>query len=69
MDKIIGQLVSLVVIFALFLGLFFGWCMNLIKLTELDFKEPYKAEILRGVGVFPLSFMGVITGYMTIEDK
>ncbi len=44
-----------------------GWTMNVYKLTQLDFKAPYKAERIRVVGVFPL--VGAITGYMTINDK
>ena len=29
-----------------------GWVMNLIALINCDFKSPYKAEAIRGVGVF-----------------
>lgn len=44
-----------------------GWCMNLYKITKLDFKSPYKAEIIRGVGIFvPISF---VTGYMNIGEE
>lgn len=44
-----------------------GWVKNIIKLTELDFEAPYKAEVIRVVGIFPP--VGMIVGYMDIEDK
>lgn len=43
-----------------------GWGMNLYKLTKLDFKSPYKAEIIRGIGLFPI--VGAVTGYINIQD-
>lgn len=45
-----------------------GWGWNIYKLTECDFKEPFKAEVIRGVGIFVFP-VGVVTGYLDIEDK
>ncbi len=42
-----------------------GWVKNLIKLSDCDFKEPYKAEIIRTVGVF-VPPIGVVTGYINL---
>ena len=45
----------------------FGWGMNVYKLTQLDFASPYKAEVIRGVGLFPI--FGAIIGYTTIGEE
>ena len=45
----------------------FGWGMNIYKMTQLDFASPYKAEVIRGVGLIPV--FGAITGYMTIGEE
>ena len=45
---------------------FIGWCVNAYKLTQLDFKSPYKAEFIRGAGLFPI--VGAVTGYINIQD-
>lgn len=45
-----------------------GWGMNIYKLTKCDFEAPYKAEIVRGLGVFPVVPMGAIVGWMDIDD-
>lgn len=44
-----------------------GWIANIYKLTKCDFKESYKSEILRGVGilVFPV---GALFGYLKLKD-
>lgn len=44
-----------------------GWIANIYKLTKCDFKEPYKSEVLRGVGivVFPA---GALFGYLKLKD-
>lgn len=44
-----------------------GWVMNAYKLTQLDFAEPYKAEIVRTIGVF-VPPVGFIAGWFDIED-
>jgi prepilin-type N-terminal cleavage/methylation domain-containing protein len=63
-----GELLVVIMIAALILVCPLGWCMNIAKLTKCDFKEPYKAEIIRGVGIFAVP-VGVIAGYMTIKDN
>lgn len=41
----------------------YGWAMNIMYLIDCDFEPSYKAEILRGVGIF-FAPMGIILGYM-----
>jgi len=41
-----------------------GWVKNIIKLTECDFKEPYKAEIIHLAGIIPP--VGIITGWINV---
>jgi Na+/glutamate symporter len=43
-----------------------GWGMNLYKFVKLDFKSPYKAEVIRAVGV--ATGLGAVTGYININD-
>lgn len=43
-----------------------GWVKNVVKLSNCDFDAPYKCEIIHGVGVIPM--VGVVTGWLTIED-
>lgn len=45
-----------------------GWVKNIFKLSDCDFEAPYKAEIIRGVGVLPIAPLGAIVGYMDIND-
>jgi hypothetical protein len=44
-----------------------GWCLNVYKLTQCDFEAPYKAEVIRGIGV-PFGPVGIFAGYLDIED-
>lgn len=57
-------ILSIIFIFAIS----FGWINNIIKLSNTDFEPPLKAEFIRGVGIFIFP-VGVITGYMEIEDN
>lgn len=41
-----------------------GWVKNIIKLSDCDFKEPYKAEVIHGLGLIPP--IGMVTGWMDI---
>jgi hypothetical protein len=50
------------------LALVFGWVLNLVKFFNLDFREPFKAEIIRGIGLAPTPIGGII-GYIPIKDK
>ena len=63
-DKICGGSLVLAFIFAVCLGT--GWIMNCYKFTQLDFKAPVKAEVLRGIGLFPP--VGAVMGWIHIED-
>lgn len=45
-----------------------GWVNNIVKFTECDFESPYKCEVIRGIGIAPIAPMGVITGYMDLEN-
>ena len=45
----------------------FGYCANVYKVFGTDFESPYKAEVIRTVGIF-VPPVGVIAGYLTIED-
>jgi len=49
-----------------FLMCILGYAMNIVKLTKLDFKEPYKAEVVRVLGIAPP--IGIIVGWLDIED-
>ena len=44
-----------------------GYIMNIVKITQLDFQEPYKAEVIRVAGILPP--VGAIVGYLTIKDE
>ena len=47
--------------------LFVGWGMNIYKLVSADFETPYKTEIVRAIGIFPL--VGGVVGYMDIGEE
>jgi len=41
-----------------------GYVMNAVRFAKCDFKEPYNAEIVHGVGlVTPIS---IVTGYLNL---
>jgi hypothetical protein len=61
MEKII---VLFIIAGVSFLGI--GWIMNLVEFVNLDFESPYKAEIIRGIG---LSSYGAIIGWIDIKDN
>jgi len=44
-----------------------GYVINFVKFVKLDFKTPYKAEVIRGIGV--LSGIGAIVGWINIKDN
>lgn len=52
----------MVLIFGSIIGL--GWVKNIVKFTKCDFKTPYKAEIIYGVGLLPL--VGAVTGWLNV---
>lgn len=51
----------------LFLAGTAGYVMNIVKIFGTDFASPYKAEVIRAVGVF-VPPVGAIAGWFTIED-
>ena len=57
--------VSLILVVWLILAL--GWILNLVKFCECDFKAPYKAEVIRGVGIL-VAPVGIVVGWITIPD-
>lgn len=43
-----------------------GWVMNIVKFVRLDFEQPIKAEVLRGLGIIPP--IGAVMGWIPIKD-
>jgi hypothetical protein len=61
-----GVALILYVVICLFFSC--GWIMNVYSLTQLDFEKPYKAEIIRTVGVV-VPIVGAFTGWMDIGEE
>lgn len=59
-------IVCFIVIVMVIVG-FVGWSMNIYKFSQLDFKSPYAAESIRGIGIF-VPFVGAVEGYINIQD-
>jgi len=56
------------IVIAFILGLAaYGYGLNVYKLTQCDFKAPFKAETIRTIGLIPM--IGPLVGYIEIEDK
>ena len=62
-----AALITTVLWITLLIVLGIGWILNIVKFVNLDFKEPYKAEIVRAIGI-PIAPLGGVVGYMTIDD-
>lgn len=45
-----------------------GWVANVYKFAKSDFQEPYKTEVVRGIGIV-IAPVGIIAGYMDIGDE
>jgi len=60
--------VGVIIVWGFIIGLTVGWGINIYKLTSLDFEEPYKAEVLRIIGL-PVAPMGGVIGYMDIGEE
>lgn len=43
-----------------------GWILCVVHLAKTDFKAPYKAEIIYGIGTF--TGVGAVLGYINIQD-
>lgn len=61
----IGGIAALVFIVV---GICYGYIHNIYMLCNDDFKAPYKAEIIRGVGIV-VPPVGWIAGYVTFEKE
>lgn len=64
---IFGLIIGLVVI-SFVLAFPVGYIMNVVKFAQLDFKQPIKAEIVRGIGIVS-GPIGSIMGFVKIEDN
>lgn len=62
-----GILTTVVVGLAIMILPVIGYVSNIVKLCHCDFQAPYKAEVVRGVGV-AIPVVGMVTGYMKIKD-
>lgn len=51
----------------LLVAILWGYVANVVKFVSADFQEPYKEEVLRGIGVF-IPPVGVVIGYLEIEE-
>lgn len=60
------EIVLAVFMFLLIASGVIGWGRNLVLLSQTDFKAPYKAEVIRMVGILPP--VGAIIGWIDIED-
>lgn len=58
----LALLLGLVFYVVIIIGGLGGYVQNIYKLTQCDFEAPYKAEVIRAVGVFPP--VGAIVGWM-----
>lgn len=66
MKKSFGEVLAEV--FSYSIGILFciGWILNLISFIGLNFSSPYRAEVIRGMGV--VTPMGGVIGYFNIKD-
>lgn len=55
------------IVVLIWLALISGYFMNIYKLIQCDFKAPYKAEAIRGVGV-ATGVVGAFVGWFDIKD-
>jgi hypothetical protein len=66
-DEVRDDWTLIVIGFFVLLGLA-GWGANIGKLVDCDFKAPYKAEIIRVLGVI-IPPGGAVIGFMEIKDE
>ena len=55
------------VLILLFLGIY-GWILNIYMLVQLDFEPPYKAEVIRIIGI-PVGIVGSVIGYINFDEE
>lgn len=60
--KHLGPVLLIVYLLVIAMGLI-GYVKNIIHLTECDFKESYKAEIIYTIGI-PVAPMGAVCGWI-----
>lgn len=65
-----GQAAGSIVLIYLAIALFalVSWIKNIYHLTQLDWKDPYKAEIIRGIAI-PVGPMSMITAWIDIGEE
>lgn len=56
-----------ILIIGIYILAVWGYIANIYKLTDCDFDKPYKAEVIRVVGIV-VPPVGCITGFMHIDD-
>ena len=61
------ELMIVVFVFVMIIGVGAGWVQNLVKLTKCDFEAPYKAEVIRVIGIIPP--VGAVVGWMDIGEE
>jgi hypothetical protein len=54
---------TVIILFALLLLL--SWPVNLVRFIQCDFKAPYKAEVIRGIGI-PIVPVGIVAAYLPL---
>ena len=54
-------------IIAIYLIAVWGYIANIYKLTDCDFDKPYKAEVIRVVGIV-VPPVGCVTGFIDIDE-
>ena len=62
-SSILGDIYILMI----YMFLLVGWIRNIVLFTQSDFKDPYKNEIIRGIGI-PCAPLGMVCGYISIDD-
>lgn len=62
-----NNIVTSVLIIALYITLFYGYIANIYKLSKCDFDTPLKSEVIRGIGVV-VPPIGIVVGFIDIKD-
>lgn len=65
--KALFGFIMFVVVFSVIVACAGGWFTNVLRFAKADFEEPYKNEIIRGIGI-PFVPMGIVLGYCHIDD-
>ncbi len=56
------NIIAIQIIIVLIVGI--GWVKKIIKLSDCDFKAPYKAEVVHIAGLLPP--IGMVTGWLSV---